>query len=437
MRVKWLDCGIILSSILLIFSTTVASTSTSDAAIQPIALPDVPQNALHYVVDSQTLLSGQKQAQAAASTLQKMFSPWDMRGSVFTDVKKTVQNTLARYQHVNAYYAFNFHHVEKDWLAGVEKNMNLANFPNNNQNAIVISSTYLRELPTDLPIYNDYRQAGEGFPFDNLQVSSFWAGTPLRVYHVSEDGVWALVSDSELTGWVKVSDIAFVDPSFIKKYRSLPFVAMTKDNIAVKNAEGLGLFKTRIGMLLPLLKGKVAAPLIDENHRAVLKPIALSDRYYQPYPIALTPKKVALLINDMLGEPYGWGGLYYFRDCSLTLKNLFLPFGIDLPRNSAAQGKSGKVISLLHLTNAEKKAVIAAKGKPFFTLLHKSGHIILYLGSENGEPIIFQNKWGLPTRYADGEQGRVILGEAHISPISFGRHTKYVTATLLDDVDEM
>lgn len=44
---------------------------------------------------------------------------------------------------------------------------------------IVIRETLIRGLPTDDPTYDNPRQAGQGYPFDNLQISSIRPGTPI------------------------------------------------------------------------------------------------------------------------------------------------------------------------------------------------------------------------------------------------------------------
>lgn len=101
------------------------------------------------------------------------------------------------------------------------------------------------------------------------------------------------------------------------------------------------------------------------------------------------------------------------------LRDLYAPFGIWLPRNSSEQAKTGRVISLEHLTPEQKKEVIIEEGVPFETLLHKPGHILLYLGVYKGEIAVLHNAWGVKTiRY--GVEGRKIIGKTVITSLHMG-----------------
>jgi len=120
---------------------------------------------------------------------------------------------------------------------------------------------------------------------------------------------------------------------------------------------------------------------------------------------------------------YGWGGMYEQRDCSSMLRDMFAPFGIWLPRNSLQQSKVGRVISLSDLSDEEKINIIKEKAVPFQTLLYKKGHVVLYVGTYNGEIIIFHNTWGIKTK-KDGVEGRVIVGKAVFSSLNIGKYVE-------------
>lgn len=58
---------------------------------------------------------------------------------------------------------------------------------------IAVRETLVRVLPTNDPAYGDPRQAGQGYPFDNLQMSSVRPGTPVYVLAASRDSRWKYV----------------------------------------------------------------------------------------------------------------------------------------------------------------------------------------------------------------------------------------------------
>jgi cell wall-associated NlpC family hydrolase len=68
------------------------------------------------------------------------------------------------------------------------------------ERGIAVRETLVRVLPTADPAYDDPRQAGQGYPFDNLQMSSVRPGTPVYVLAVSRDRRWKYVLSPAVTG---------------------------------------------------------------------------------------------------------------------------------------------------------------------------------------------------------------------------------------------
>jgi hypothetical protein len=121
----------------------------------------------------------------------------------------------------------------------------------------------------------------------------------------------------------------------------------------------------------------------------------------------------------MLGRHYGWGGLYEDRDCSALTMDLMAAFGILLPRNSSQQLRLGAPVSLEGLDSRERKELITRTATPFLTLIGKPGHITIYIGSHDGEPVIMQAVWGLKT-LVDDVPGRKVIGRAVITTLEPG-----------------
>jgi cell wall-associated NlpC family hydrolase len=140
----------------------------------------------------------------------------------------------------------------------------------------------------------------------------------------------------------------------------------------------------------------------------------------KPFPLPFTPQAAASLGNQFMGRPYGWGGAWLERDCSLMLQDLFTPFGIWLPRNSSAQLKVGRKADLSNMSAGAKAAWVAENGVPFRTILGMPGHVTLYVGQYNGESVIFHAIWGLRTMTPRGE-GRAVLGKVCVTSLSPGK----------------
>lgn len=70
-----------------------------------------------------------------------------------------------------------------------------------------------------------------------------------------------------------------------------------------------------------------------------------------------------------------------------------------------------------------KKQRILEQGTPFLTLVRKPGHIMLYIGSYNGQPLVMHSAWGLKTK-VDGVYGRKVMGSTIITTLEPGIELK-------------
>ena len=253
-------------------------------------------------------------------------------------------------------------------------NAQLDSYPSRGMRAIAVRNSALRALPSSDPIFRDFRRAGEGYPFDYNQNSAVWAGTPLFVTHDSLDGSFVAVESPYTCGWIDPGDIAYVDNDFVARYKSRGLSAIVRDRVPLE-AEGVGfVFQGRVGMLLPIepvteSESSLLAPVADQNKMASVKRVPISPRDAIPVPLSFSGAALASVINEIVGQPYGWGGLGGYRDCSSTVLDVLLPFGFPLPRNTSQQIHAGKNVSLEQLEPSEKEARILAEAAPFRTLL--------------------------------------------------------------------
>jgi cell wall-associated NlpC family hydrolase len=137
-------------------------------------------------------------------------------------------------------------------------------------------------------------------------------------------------------------------------------------------------------------------------------------------PLVATPRNLARLADQMLGQPYGWGGYLQNRDCSALMLDLLSPFGMFLPRNSSQQAKSGEYVSFEGLSAPQKETLVLSRGVPLLTLLYKRGHIMLYLGRMQGRALMLHDIWGLKTLDERGAEGRKVIGRVAITTLEPG-----------------
>jgi len=417
-------------SAVLVFLTILLAACSVKTPREPIAdLINLKQDAevYHGLDPDMPILAPEAQEAAYKQFLTEHFSPWERTKpkhtaeevfwglDVFAQKKLFGENTRPR---------------DPAWLEQMREYSRMAHYPSMDRKAIAVTNTSMRVLPTNRPAFYDFAMAGEGFPFDYMQNSLILAGTPLYATHISADRAWIMVESRFAYGWVSVNDIAWVDDGFISMFKTGKYAAITRDDVPVTNADGDYRFTGHVGTILPIMEdgsGKngfaVIIPVRTPRGTAVPQVAFLPGAFAQTAPIPASPANFARLANAMLGRPYGWGGLFEDRDCSATTMDLMAAFGIYLPRNSSQQIKVGMNMSLKGMSNAEKKRFIIKTGTPFLTLVRKPGHIMLYIGHKDGQPIILHSVWGLKTR-VDNSYGRRVIGQTVITSLEPGLEMK-------------
>jgi hypothetical protein len=308
------------------------------------------------------------------------------------------------------------------WIGDIIKNTHISDYPKDIFPAITVRNTHFRILPTrerhsNLPLHDAN--------FDNFQQSTVPTGTPVLVTLRSLDKKWFLVETRHLIGWVKAEDIARVSPDFVKTWENGRYIAVTKDNTPVSIDKKV-VYKAQLGSVFPVI-GKGGGDVFiwmaarDAMGNAFLLKATIPANGTALKPLPFTPRNVASIARELIGGKYGWGGLGGKRDCSSTLRDLFSPFGILLPRNSMDQAGAGRFVSFLGLSSERKRDIILQQGVPWRTLLWIPGHIMLYIGTAQGEPVIFHNFWKIATVTRNGGKGRLVVGRTAITTLCPGR----------------
>ena len=372
------------------------------------SLPDVP------------LVPAERRKELLHEMRERFFSPWSQTEP--RKAKETLEWVFDRYGK-GGIFGENLQPRPFSWAEEQRKASRIGAAGELNRLAASVRPSSLRLMPTDEPVFLSPDLPGEGYPFDYLQNSLVHPGEPLFVSHLSEDGLWAWCDTSYASGWMKIHDLAFADRAAAERWMGFPLAAVVSENTVFRH-EGTALFRAKVGTLLPLVRKGivghlVAVPFRDRDGNLGVSQAAVSADDVEPVPLPMTPWKLASAAEEFSGELYGWGGFLGNRDCSAMTRDLLLPFGIWLPRNSAAQAGTGEVIPLDGLSPAEKKALIAGKGVPFLTLLGMPGHVMLYIGTYRGEPLVLHTMWGIRTE-RNGKEGRHVVGKNVISTLDLG-----------------
>ena len=356
------------------------------------------------------------------------------------DIAGLQNHRIARYDNTGKAerqigYGQNFRPYAKAWIDAIARNMDVGQFERNAsytpaRRAIATGNLLVRELPTMDPFYYSRHFAGEGYPFDNLQISAIRPGTPLYVLGRSVDGGWDYVQTPDVQGWVRSDNVSLADKTFIDRWRRTALGglgAVIAASAPVIDGGDTFRFDAPAGTLLPLAslqlgaapgKRVVLVPARDLDGRAVIQTAQLSDAQIAPMPYAATPRHLATLIKALIGRPYGWGNTGLYNDCSSELQSIFAAFGVWLPRHSSTQMSAGQMVDLSASTPAQRLDYLVKNGQPMRTLIYIGGHVMLYLGNTTRGtqtvPVVYQDVWGL--RPADNSR-RAVIGGSVIFPL--------------------
>jgi hypothetical protein len=312
-----------------------------------------------------------------------------------------------------------------DWMPKMAANAHLADYPQGGFPAVTVRRVDFRVLPTLDSRSRSPQGPGKDYPFDDLQESAVVAGTPVLVTQISRDRKWLLAETSYALGWVQPKDVAAVDPEFVRSWECGRYAAIVRDKVPVRNEKNAILFRASLGSVFPQVDGKgdsawILTAVRDARGKALLRKAWVPRAAAADKPLLLTPRNAARLAREIVGEPYGWGGMLQRRDCSSLTRDIFAPFGIWLPRNSREQAETGRFISLQALSSSQKVEQIVSQGVPWRTLLWRPGHIMLYIGVHDGEPLVFHNFWSATRRDSAGKKERVIVGHAAVTTLRPG-----------------
>lgn len=379
------------------------------------------------------LCSAETQSRLDSLSLVRYYSCWS--DSLLTDTTST-RKLLEYYQgkvlslKTNPGYGENKLLRDSTFFYYMHDRTKLDNGFNTLNKGIMLQKANIRVLPSNKPFFLNFELAGEGYPFDYWQNSTIPMATPVFIYHEIDN--WYLISCHLCSGWVEKDKVAFINNEVITEIRKEQRIAIVKDRTPIYSKTGEYFGNADIGTFFGFLF------TTDTQHKAIFVKrnewgyaesvtinIELSNAERMPLP--LTQSNIAMLAERMMNQAYGWGGMYYNRDCSQLTLDLFTPFGHILPRNGNHQAsKGGEFISTQNIKPVDYKQFIIENSTPFTSLIRIPGHIMLYLGEVDGNPLVLHNMWGIRTVSFWGKEGREVVGKTVITSLEVGREVKGV-----------
>ncbi|MDD4329229.1 MAG: SH3 domain-containing protein [Aliarcobacter sp.] len=348
----------------------------------------------------------------------KYFKPWNSTKVSFPKLEAMWGQSYKN----KKVYLENHQLATASWFDKQIENSNFNDYNILVKKAITLKNVNIRVLPTNSPMFYDPTQPGEGFPFDYNQNSSLKINTPIIVSHLSKDRAWAYIESSTVGGWVEIGTIAYVDNDFIQEFKTSNYFVSVKEKFPIYDP----IFReyVKVATIFPKKNNRYIIAKKDDNQNAYISYIDLNNDEVESMPLTFNSENRIKIAKQLIDEPYGWGGLLNNRDCSSFTQDYFATFGKFLHRNSKAQLSNGKYLDMSNLTNNEKKEFIKNNGVPFSTLVYLKGHIMLYIGIKENEPLVLHNMWSVRLKDSNGKKYRHIIGKATVTTLEPGKGIK-------------
>jgi len=301
---------------------------------------------------------------------------------------------------------------------------------------LVVQRADLRTFPTALRVFSTRGDTD----IDRFQESALFPGTPVAMIHQSGDGLWWFVISPRYAAWVGKKYIADGAAAQVLDYAERsPYRIVTGADVAtVFTPEQPALSQLRLDMSVrvPLLTDWPAAQIVNGQHpytsHMIQLPLRGDDGALRLAPallqknadtsadyLPLTQANILRQAFKFLGERYGWGHAYGTRDCSGFVSDVYRSMGVDMPRNTRDQSVStGLEHRLFGARDDRATRMAAARALQVGDLVYIPGHVMMAIGSIDGEPYVIHDTSGLSYRTRDGAKVHVDLNEVSVSPLT-------------------
>jgi len=300
---------------------------------------------------------------------------------------------------------------------------------------LVVQRADLRTFPTVQRVFSERGDTD----IDRFQETALYPGTPVAIAHASRDGQWWFVVSPRYSAWIEKKFVAEGNSEQVLGYAArTPFRVITgaiDNTVMTPEAPALSELHLDMGVRLPVLADRLAAkpvngqhpytayvielPLREESGKLAFAPALLqknADTRADFLP--LTQANILRQAFKFLGERYGWGNSYDARDCSGFVSDVYRSMGVDMPRNTRDQAVSPAFEHRLFGKGDDHAArVKAAHVLQVGDLVYIPGHVMMAIGTLDGEPYIIHDTTGLSYRRSDGSKVRVRLNEVSVSPL--------------------
>ena len=297
----------------------------------------------------------------------------------------------------------------------------------------------LRAFPTDTV----FAEEPKSIDFDLFQLTVLPVGSPVAILHQSKNGKWYYIQSMIYKGWVKREQIALAkNKKEVFDYANSDKFLMvaesrieTEPNPFIKQISNI-LFQ--MGDKIPLIEFDEIPESIPMNNLHAQSPqgcyvvkipvkdeeghlefrlalIARSNDICEGY-LPYNRENIIQQAFKLLGERYGWNGMFIRRDCSQFIMNVYKTMNIILPSYTRMQeeGTAGKSIEFSG--SIQRRESLLNKLQPGDPI-HLKGHVVMYLGKVGENHYIIHSGSGYGIKSKDGRIKLVTVHGIFISEV--------------------
>ena len=309
--------------------------------------------------------------------------------------------------------------ITKKFIVDLDNNRNLVNLKKDvkAEFGVAIKRTSVRGFPTDVGVYSKKNST----QIDRFQETSCDICEPVIILYRSLDNKWLFIQNNNYRGWVKSEDIAiekdkdkWIQYCYGKEFLIVTASFMTIKENLYRDGENAEFY---MGDRIPLVQKDVPKQIngkTTEGAYVVELPNRKEDgslevKYflipkdgdvsvgYIPY----TRWNIIKQAFKFQGDNYDWGNKKKGEDCSSFINCIYKVFGFVLPRNTDEQMKTAGISYNFTGDNIKERESILCKLKPG-AAIYMNGHVVMYLGQDNGKNYLIQDFSGYAKKEAGG-----------------------------------
>ena len=377
-----------------------------------------------------SVIMNSEQIKAFNSNIANKKLVMQMDRDIIMKIKKEAlkKDMLSMYGYVSKkkLYNENGNLLQNAYYKKIYENMNINNINNNKSFAFIIKFSNQHLIPSDERLFDNPNYQY----FDRNQNNGLDIGEPVVIVHTSYDNKWKFVMSKYSSGWVRSDNVVKIDYSDIALIDKVNFIVITEykadlyEDPLLKNYFAT----TRMGNRYILTGSyndyyELLIPQINIKNYLYYKKVYIDKRDAHVGYLPFTQRNALLQAFKLLNTPYGWGDMAQEQDCSKFLQEVFLTFGITLPRNSSGQAKSGYNIYLRDKKKGILRDIVQKDLKAGVTTIQMPGHIMLYIGEYKDEHYVIHDLFGATIK-RNNKLYNLIINKVEVTPLSLGKETK-------------